>query len=164
MCKTNLPDKGWRKKGTATKLLSVRKKMLTDKKRVNFAKGTWWDTANKIDAMREGEDKSTQMGCLVKHFVEFLTSNEFYFLRNCWDNTSLCKYYRRYADKLYWSCESTGLDDLCDVIDSEVLALILRPHKDDMDDPKHFYVDFSIVRDEMIASMRRLRKWLEATH
>ena len=164
MCKTNLPDKGWRKKGTATKLLSVRKKMLTDKKRVNFAKGTWWDTANKIDAMREGEDKSTQMGCLVKHFVEFLTSNEFYFLRNCWDNTSLCKYYRRYADKLYRSCESTGLDDLCDVIDSEVLALILRPHKDDMDDPKHFYVDFSIVRDEMIASMRRLRKWLEATH
>lgn len=162
MCKINKADNGWRKKGTATKLLSVREKMLTDERRVEFERGTWWEAANKINAMQGSEEKTAHLDCLVKRFVEYLTSNEFYFLRNCWDNTSLCKYYRRYASLLYWSCESDGRVDLCDIFEYDVF-LILTPHKDDMDDPKNKWEDFSVIRDEMMTSMRRLRRWLKKT-
>ena len=165
MFKIKKADNGWRKKGTATKLLSVHEKMLTDERRVQFEKGTWWHTAIKIEGMQEGEEKNTQLGCLVARFVEYLTSNEFYFLRNCWDNTSLCKYYRSYASYLYWSCKDGGRADLCDLFEYDVF-LILKTHKDDMDDldnPKYKWVDFSDVRDNMMTSMRRLRRWLDKT-
>ena len=165
MSNSNKPNNGWRKKGTATKLLSVREKMLTDERRVQFENGTWWDTAMNIDGMQEGEEKNTQLGCLVTRFVEYLTSNEFYFLRNCWDNTILCKYYRGYASRVYWSCRDGGRADLCDLFEYDVF-LILRAHKEDMEDldnPKYRWVDFSDVRDEMMTSMRRLRRWLKQT-
>lgn len=135
--------------------------MLQDEKRVTFHNGVWWLEAKSIDSMQNCEAKNLRLTTLTERFVDLLVSNEQYFLRNCWDNVELCLYYRSYVELLYLSAESCGLVDLSNVIQDEIMGWLLWPHKDDMDDERCRYVNFSLTRDAMMASMQRLRKWLQ---
>ena len=98
---------------------------------------------------------------LVGRLIEFLVTNEPYFMRACWDNEHLCRTYRRTGEALARLCALTnGCADYARVLKEEALYWILYWHKGTMDLEENEYVDYSAIRDEMLASMARMRKWL----
>ena len=157
------PPTGWRRKGTASRRRSPLEKARDDELRIAFARGLKRDIlrANQGSHVDDVDDAVSPHD-LVRRFVEFLVDNEAYFLRACWNNPHLCRTYRATGALLVRWCRSTsGCAAHARVLEDEALGWVLCPHKSTMDLEKNEWVDYGAIRDEMMASMARMRKWLK---
>ena len=59
-----------------------------------------------------------------------------------------------------WCRSTSGCAAHARVLEDEALGWVLCPHKSVMDLEKNECVDYSAIRDEMIASMARMRRWI----